>query len=427
MERRLGIPLNIFYFGNRAEEIDQRLNAIGAELETRDGDITAEEVDTLTTEVEKLQTEKRSLQENAQKRTALLESIANDRPSGSGGGTTVLSRFTNSQSQRGTNATVESNDDPTASVEYRKAFKKLVMRGVPIPQELEQRSLEGITHTDDIGSVVPQPVLNRIIENMESSGMILPLVTRTSYRGGLSIPISNVKPVAIWVDEGEGSPKQKKTTGKISFIHHKLRCAVAMTIEVDTMALSVFEARFVENVVEAMTMAVEMAIISGSGDGTPTGITIKETKSGQRLSVSQITYQTILDAEAAIPMAYERNVRWCMNKQTFYKFFGIIDTNGQPIARIDHGITGSATRIILGRPVVLCDYLPSFSPELANNKCFAFLFNFRDYVLNTNLGMGMRRYLDNDTDDRVLSAVMLTDGQVVDNGSLVKLVKGTSA
>jgi HK97 family phage major capsid protein len=427
MERKLAISLNLNYFGvNRIEEIEQRLSAIGTELETRDGNLTAEELQAFSDEIDSLKAEKRTLLETAQKRASLLDAIANDRPSESGGSATVLSRFTNTQTQKRANSDDEF-DCYTASLEYRKAFMNYVMRGTPMSQEIRQRSANEVTHTEDIGSVIPQPVLNRIIEKMESSGMILPLVTRTSFRGSLSIPTSSVKPVAIWVDEGAGSPTQKKPTGKITFMYHKLRCAVAVTLEVDTMALSIFETRLIENVVEAMTVAVETAIISGSGDGQPKGIITQDTNDGQELSVSAISYQTILDAEAALPMAYERNVRWCMNKATFYKFFGIVDTNKQPIARIDHGITGSAVRILLGRPVTLCDYLPTFATGatgLDSGECFAFLFNFRDYILNTNLGMGIRRYIDNETDDTIARAVMLTDGQVVDNGSLVKLIKG---
>lgn len=37
-------------------------------------------------------------------------------------------------------------------------------------------------------------VLNQIVEKLESTGMILALVTRTAYKGGVSIPVSTVKP-----------------------------------------------------------------------------------------------------------------------------------------------------------------------------------------------------------------------------------------
>ena len=253
--------------------------------------------------------------------------------------------------------------------------------------------------------------------------MILPLITRTNFRGGLTIPTSSVKPVAVWVAEGAGSPDQKKPTGEINFKYHKLRCAVAVTLEVATMALDIFESRLVDNVVEAMVIALEHAIINGTGIGQPRGILIETPASGQLIDVQTPSYQDLLDAESALPTAYESNARWCMTKTTFYRYFGLVDANGQPIGRMDHGITGRAERVLVGRPVVICDYLPSFTNNLGAGTPFAFLFNFRDYILNSNLGMNFKRYTENSTDDEVSRAVMLTDGQVVDKNSLVVLNK----
>ena len=83
---------------------------------------------------------------------------------------------------------------------------------------------------------------------MEAESVILPLVTKTNYKGGLSVPTSTVKPVASWVNEGAGSDRQKKTTSYISFAYHKLRCEISVSLEVDTMALSAFETAFVNSI-----------------------------------------------------------------------------------------------------------------------------------------------------------------------------------
>ncbi|PEP87084.1 phage major capsid protein, partial [Bacillus toyonensis] len=95
----------------------------------------------------------------------------------------------------------------TDSLEYRHAFMNYVLRGEAIPTELRANA---VTKTGDVGSVIPQTVLNQMIEKIEAVGMILPLVTRTAIKGGVSVPISSVKPVATWVAEGAGSDKQKK-------------------------------------------------------------------------------------------------------------------------------------------------------------------------------------------------------------------------
>lgn len=306
------------------------------------------------------------------------------------------------------------------SEEYRQAFMNYVCRGEKIPQEFRS---DEVTATTDIGALVPSVTLNKIIEKLEAYGMILPLVTRTAYKTGLSIPTSNVKPEATWVAEGAGSDKQKKTlSGTITFSHFKLRCAVAVTLETENMAYSAFETTLVNNVVEAMAKALEKAIISGTGVGQPTGI-LKEDAKGTKIEVSKIDYKTLVNAEAELPMEYESGAVWCMTKKTFMAFIGMTDTNGQPIARVNYGFGGKAERSLLGRTVVLTNYLENFSDTLEAGKTFAFLYNFADYTLNTNFQVGMKTYEDNDTDDIIRKSIMVCDGKPIIYDSLVKLVK----
>ena len=257
--------------------------------------------------------------------------------------------------------------------------------------------------------------------------MILPLVTRTAYKGGVSIPTSSAKPVASWVSEGAGSEKQKKGTGSITFAYHKLRCAVAVSLETDTMALSAFEATLINNVVEAMTKAAEQAIISGSGSGQPKGILAETPVDGQAIESVTPTYTDLVNAEAALPQAYENGAVWCMSKKTFMQYAGMVDEVGQPIGKVNYGIGGKPERVLLGRPVICCDYVTSYTSTLDAATVFAFLFNFKDYVLNTNLNMTVKKYEDNDTDDMVTKAIMLVDGKVVDKNSLVTIKKKNSA
>ena len=278
-------------------------------------------------------------------------------------------------------------------MEYRKAFQQFVTRGTPIPAELRE---DEVTKTTDLTAAIPVPLANRIIETLESTGMILPLVTKSAFPAGVKIPTSSVKPVATWVNEGAGSDRKKKTvTTSIDFTHYKLRCEIAMTQEAATMALPAFEATFVRQVSEAMTKAIESAIIKGAwnleGNALvgPKGILDETPPTGQALTTKKIDYELLVNAEAALPQAYEANARWCMTKKTFMAFVGMTDAEGQPIARINYGIGGRPERTLLGREVILCgDYMDSFSASLEQGKIFAFLFNFSNYVLNTNYDLG---------------------------------------
>jgi HK97 family phage major capsid protein len=311
-------------------------------------------------------------------------------------------------------------DNILASMEYRQAFMNHVLRGSQIPSEYRANTL-----TTDIGAMIPETVMNLIIEKLEATGMILPLITRTSLKGGVTYPTSSVKPVASWVAEGAGSALQKKTTGQITFAYHKLRCAVSVSLEVDNIALAAFETALINNVVEAMVKAVEQAIISGDGIGKPKGIITETPAEGQSIEVATATGPKISDlenAEAALPIEYEGNARWVMTKKTFMKYSTVKGTDGHPIARTNYGIDGKPERVFLGRSVVINNYLPSWETASAGDV-FAFIFNFKDYALNTNYAMGIKKYEDNETDDQVTKAIMVVDGKVLDVNSLVVLKK----
>lgn len=294
--------------------------------------------------------------------------------------------------------------------EYRKAFMEYVVRGKELPVEFRANAN---TLTSDVGAVVPPETLNRIIEKVQAYGMILPLVTKTNYKTGVAIPTSNVKPVATWVAEGKGSDKQKKTVGSIVFTHFKLRCAVSVSLETEYMSLSAFEATLEANIAEAMAVALESAIINGNGSSMPKGV-LKETG----ISVAgAINYKTLVKAEGELPIEYEQNAVWVMSKSTFMnEFIGMVDTAGQPIARIDYGISGKPERTLLGRPVVLTNYLPT-----TEGSPVAFLFDFSDYILNTNFSIALKVYEDNETDDIIRKSILVADGKVIDAGSLVTL------
>lgn len=302
------------------------------------------------------------------------------------------------------------------SMEYRLAFMDHVTQRKALPVQYRENTL-----TSDIGAVVPPVTLNRIIEKVEAYGMILPLVTRTAYASGMAIPTSEVKPIATWVNEGATSTLQKKAVGSITFSHFKLRCAVSVSLESEYMSLSAFETALVNNISEAMAKALEAAIVSGSGTNQPTGILADVSKASGNFALNKLTYTDLVRAEAALPMEYESNAVWCMTKKTFMEFAGMTDQAGQPIARINYGISGAPERMLLGRRVVLTNYLPSFTDSLTTNDVFAFIYDFSDYVLNTNLQIGMKTYEDNETDDIVRKSIMVVDGKPVDMSSLVVL------
>lgn len=394
---------------NRRKEIEARLAQIKTELETRAAELTAEELAALEKEVGELQTERAAIDAAIEKRNTLLATIAAGEQV-DGAEPTVLRAFDKDKDDKG--------EDKYGTMAYRKAFMEYVTRGAAIPAEYRENQN---TKTTDVGAVVPTTILDKIVSKMESVGGIYALVTKTAYKGGVSIPKQTLKPAATWVAEGAGSDKQKYTGGNITFAYNKLRCAVSVSFETDTMSIAAFETLLVNNIVEAMVKALEKAIVAGTGTGQPTGI-ITSTEYAEIVEVAAQDYDSLVRAEAAVPEAYETTAKWCMSKKTFMGYVGMTDKQGQPIARVNYGVNGKPERYLLGREVVLTEHLPNFSTANTNDK-FAFIFDFANYDLNTNYAIGIKKYEDNDNDDQITKGIMLADGKVVDGNGLVILKK----
>ena len=193
------------------------------------------------------------------------------------------------------------------------------------------------------------------------------------------------------------------------------------------MSIEAFETLLVNNIVEAMIKALEKSIISGSGSGQPEGI-INSEEYAEIIEVSELSYETLIEAEAALPEAYEAKAKWCMSKKTFMSFIGLTDKNGQPIARVNYGVTGKPERYLLGREVETTEHLGNFAnisvaSGSEDEPKFAFIFDFENYDVNTNYAIGIKKYEDNDNDDQITKGIMLVDGKVIDGNGLVILKK----
>lgn len=283
---------------------------------------------------------------------------------------------------------------------------------------------DAYTTTSDVGAAIPSTIINKIVEKMENVGGIYAKLTKTFYKGGVTVPTSAAKPVATWTTERGGSDKQKKTLGSVTFAYHKLRCVVAVSIAVDTVTLEVFEQTIAKNIADAMIKAIEDAVFNGQGSShnQPEGILEQTVPAGQTINITEGSTPKFADlcaAEGALPEAGE-GAEWYMNKKTFYtQFAGMVDKDGQPIARTNMGLDGKPEAALLGRKVNWTEHVPAFATTVTADTPFAVMFDFADYILNTNLQITIKEYEDHDTDDQIKKAVMLVDGKPVDLTSLV--------
>ncbi|AQS03517.1 phage major capsid protein [Clostridium beijerinckii] len=324
---------------------------------------------------------------------------------------------------------VEEREDKYSTLEYRKAFMNYARTGV-ISEELRADST---TMTTDIGAVIPTTIMNEVVQKLKSYGQIYSRIRKTAFKGGVKIPTASVKPKATWKSEGTLSEKQKKEIKTyIEFSYYKLQCRVATSLEADTVSLPVFEATIASDMAEAIVVAIEISVIKGDGVGEPKGILAHTTEipEAQQITISSTDIgkwdKWKKNVFAKIPLAYEGNGIWIMTKATFEGYIdGMVDNNGQPIARTNYGITGSPVRRFGGYDVlcVEADYLPNYENAEAD-AVFALFVDLNEYIFNSNLQMTMKRYFDENTDEWIDKATLIGDGKLRDANGVLLIKKG---
>lgn len=327
-------------------------------------------------------------------------------------------------------------EDKFGTLEYRRAFMHFAKTGEMQPvlrDAMAEFRANAMTTVSDVSAVVPTTILNEIIRKMTVYGQVFSRVRRLNVRGGVDIPILSLKPVATWIGETPTSDKQKvQANTKVSFSYYGLECKVSISLLADTVTLEGFETTITDLIVEAMIKAIDQAVIKGTGTGQPLGITVDP-----RVPASQIVTMSPMEFAsweqwskkvlAKLPLAYKAGAVWLMASGTFEGYInGMVDANGQPIGRVNYGITEGAQERFAGKEVIQVedDVIAPFDAA-AEGDVVAILCNLRNYGFNSNMQMTMFRYFDHDTNEWVDKTILIADGKLIDPNGVVIVKKGS--
>lgn len=301
------------------------------------------------------------------------------------------------------------------SLEYRKAFMEFARTGV-MAQEFRDVAL-----TAGNSAVIPPATLNVIIEKLESYGNILPLVSYMNYPAGVAVPTSELASPAVWTTDAAlaktGAAVDGKVTGSVTFSAFPLVKAIGLSFMAQVQSLSAFEAAIANNVSAAMAKALEAAIVNGTGSGQPKGI-VNETPAASVALSTKLGFADIIKIKQAIPSAYRTGAVLVVNEATFYDFMGITDTQGQPIARVNFGISGEPEYQLFGTRVVTTDHLPALATAAAG-KAVGFVVQLDKYVVNVAHQADLVTYVDQATRNKIYQSFAAVDGKLVDKNGLV--------
>lgn len=397
-------------------QINERLAAIQSDIETRGESMTADELSALETEVADLKQQRESIEAAANTRSKLLSDIAEGR------------KGINVPQQRMKKDEVV--EDPLGTMEYRQAFMEYCRTGKW--NDVLKRSNE-VTTSSDISAAVPTTILNEIIRKMGEYGQIFSRVRKMAIPGGVQVPILSLKPTATWIGEAanaQGERQKLQANSSVSFSYFGLEIKLAQSLVATLVGLPAFEAQISDLIVEGMMAKLEADIFNGNGSGKVTGIlTDSRVAAGNKVNM---TADDMTDWEAwkknvfsKMPLAYKRKAVFVMASGTWEGYIdGMTDANGQPIGRVNYGITDGIQERFAGKEVIQVedDVIKPFD-SADNGDVVAVYMNLNDYAINSNLQLSMVRYVDQDTNQIIDKAILVCDGKLLDTNGVILVKK----
>jgi HK97 family phage major capsid protein len=329
-------------FGKRLGEIEARKLEIRGLLESDNKDVKLDE----------LEQELRNL-ENEVKDIERRKNIAD----GIGSGIVTPNPIAPPVSTQKRNFESMNKDEILAAPEYRSAFLKS-LQGKPLNDE-EKRALT--TGANSAGAAVPLTTLNKVIEKLQQTSVLFSQVSVSYVPGNLSLVVANAKNAASWKPEGEDGDVKDDTVINVNLTGYELIKLVEISASAQAMTIDAFEAYVATELGKQMAIAIEYAIINGTGNGQPTGIlsgiTWDATNSTTWAIAEKVDYDDLVDGVALLPTMYHQNACFCMNRKTLFGGVRKIKTTyGEPI--FTYNAQDAVKNSILGYPVIVNDYMP---------------------------------------------------------------------
>lgn len=296
------------------------------------------------------------------------------------------------------------------TAEYRSAFLKK-LQGKKL-NEKEERAMT--TATSSVGAAIPTSTLNRIEEMLRQTSALYNQVDVLNIPGYLSIPVEDTVNDAAWIAEGANSTDVEDKLASVNFAAYKLIRTISITAEVSKMTISAFENWIVKKITERMAMAIENAILNGTGNGQPKGILKETIKTLQSAEKGKFTYEDICNIMANLRAGYKKGSAFVVNTQTLWKDLATIRVGDNLVFVPDP--TGEFAGRIFGKPVIEDEFIDE-------GKILYGLFNKYTINWNENVNVTSDDSAEFRSGNRVYRGMALVDGKTVNKEAFVLMNK----
>lgn len=367
------------------EQLEERKNAIVAELDNEGADL-----DALEAEMRSIKEELESRKQAEAQKVEIREAVAN-------GAGEVIKTFVEERKTMEKNFTVD-------GAEYRQAWLKNLM-GLQL--DAEERT--AITGTD----AIPTETLDKII-NVLKENALLGKIDMLQIPGYVKIPIYATNNDAAWTDTATDSVD---VIGNITLQPKQLIKTIEVPATVDKMSISAFEQYITEALANKIESALQKAVIAGTGTTEPTGIITAATAHTGTFTKAAVTKADLLSEMGDLPSEYQNGACWIMPSKVFFsEVMAIADHND--FTNVNNGFDYK----LFGKDVVFDD-----NAKVSNKD--AILYG-QPKAYHMNLGEGVK--VDKDmsigfrSNSAVYRGVCLADGNLDNAGAFVKYVRATT-
>ena len=236
------------------------------------------------------------------------------------------------------------------------------------------------------------------------------------------------------IDWNSIEQKAGDATEYIEFSYHTLEIRVASSLLTNIVSIGLFEDKIVESILYAYYKEMDTCIIKGDGNGKPLGVTVdpRVTNSVTFTADEMGTWEDWrTKLFGAIPLALRGGGEFMFPVSTVEKYFRTMhdDVNrplyidGVGLSLPESGVEGRFN----GRPVLFVepDLIADFD-EASDGDVIGIYWVPSEYMVNTNLEFGMRRYFDEETNQWVNKALCIVDGKMVDTQRCWLIKKGAT-
>lgn len=322
-------------------------------------------------------------------------------------------------------------EEPTETMEYRKAFMNYVQKGTPIPAELRGNAIS----TEESGAAIPVTVMREVINTVRKRyGSIYSRVRKTAIQGGVRVPVGALQATFKWIGEKTVSPRQSlDKLGTVTFEYHTAEIRIAQTFLSSIVTLEAFEQKVIEVIAVAYMQAMDNGIVNGSGDGSMLGI-VNDARvtNAVTFTAAQLGDWTAWRKNffSKLPLGY-RNGSFIFPVSTVDSYLETMaDNNNNPIFRqatgleVNDGDAVAPNGRFFGREVLLVepDVIGDFDAA-SSNDVIGIYADLNEYAINENFGFTMRRYFDDETNEWVDKALVVVDGKVLNPNAFWVLKK----